>query len=48
MFDSKVQKIAKKTQGQLIIKEYPTASASVDTSEHCLMILLLRNHLNLI
>ena len=29
MFDSKVQKIAKKTQGQLIIKEYPTASASV-------------------
>ena len=29
MFDSKVKKIAKKTQGQLIIKEYPTASASV-------------------
>ena len=29
MFDSKVQKIAKKTQGQLIIKEYPTAAASV-------------------
>jgi archaellum biogenesis ATPase FlaH len=29
MFDSKVNKIAKKTQGQLIIKEYPTASASV-------------------
>ena len=28
MFDSKVQKIAKKTQGQLIIKEYPTAAAS--------------------
>tara|TARA_B100000212_G_scaffold165154_1_gene124235 strand:+ start:648 stop:2024 length:1377 start_codon:yes stop_codon:yes gene_type:complete len=29
MFDSKVQRIAKKTQGQLIIKEYPTAAASV-------------------
>ena len=27
MFDKKVAKIAKKTQGQLIIKEYPTASA---------------------
>ncbi len=27
MFDSKVESIAKKTQGQLIIKEYPTASA---------------------
>jgi len=27
MFDSKVENIAKKTQGQLIIKEYPTASA---------------------
>ena len=29
MFDSKVNKIAKKTQGSLVIKEYPTASASV-------------------
>ena len=29
MFDNKVQKIAKKTQGHLIIKEYPTASANV-------------------
>ena len=29
MFESKVNKIAKKTQGQLIVKEYPTASASV-------------------
>ena len=29
MFDSKVNKIAKKTQGTLIVKEYPTASASV-------------------
>ena len=29
MFDSKVNKIAKKTQGSLIVKEYPTASASV-------------------
>ena len=27
MFDSKVDSIAKKTQGSLIIKEYPTASA---------------------
>jgi len=27
MFDSKVQNLIKKTQGQLIIKEYPTASA---------------------
>ena len=27
MFDKKVAKIAKKTQGQLIIKEYPTAAA---------------------
>ena len=27
MFDSKVTNLAKKTQGQLIIKEYPTASA---------------------
>ena len=28
MFDSKVNNIAKKTQGTLIIKEYPTASAN--------------------
>ena len=27
MFDKKVKKISKKTQGQLIIKEYPTAAA---------------------
>ena len=27
MFDKKVKKISSKTQGQLIIKEYPTASA---------------------
>ena len=27
MFDKKVNSISKKTQGQLIIKEYPTASA---------------------
>ena len=27
MFDKKVKKISRKTQGQLIIKEYPTASA---------------------
>lgn len=29
MFESKVEKIAKKTQGKLIIKEYPTGSAHV-------------------
>ncbi len=29
MFTSKVEKISKKTQGKLIIKEYPTASAHV-------------------
>ena len=29
MFESKVTNLAKKTQGQLIIKEYPTASAHV-------------------
>ena len=29
IFDSKVQKLQKKTQGKLIIKEYPTASAHV-------------------
>ena len=29
MFDNKIEKVAKKTQGRLIIKEYPTASAHV-------------------
>jgi len=29
MFQKKIQKLAKKTQGKLIIKEYPTASAHV-------------------
>ena len=29
MFDKKIQKLSKKTQGKLIIKEYPTASAHV-------------------
>ena len=29
MFENKVTNIAKKTQGKLVIKEYPTASASV-------------------
>lgn len=29
MFDSKIEKVSKKTQGRLIIKEYPTASAHV-------------------
>ena len=29
MFDSKIEKVAAKTQGRLIIKEYPTASAHV-------------------
>ena len=27
MFETKVNNVSKKTQGQLIIKEYPTASA---------------------
>tara|TARA_B100000927_G_scaffold64841_1_gene51097 strand:+ start:746 stop:2128 length:1383 start_codon:yes stop_codon:yes gene_type:complete len=29
MFDSKIEKVQKKTQGRLLIKEYPTASAHV-------------------
>ena len=29
MFENKVNRIAKKTQGKLIVKEYPTASAHV-------------------
>ena len=29
MFDSKIERVTKKTQGRLIIKEYPTASAHV-------------------
>ena len=38
MFESKVNDISKKTQGTLIIKEYPTAAAhSVVTSNHYLM-----------
>merc|ERR1711991_679473 len=27
MFDNKIHKVAEKTQGRLIVKEYPTASA---------------------
>ena len=32
MFENKVNNIAKKTQGKLVIKEYPTASAHVGLS----------------
>ena len=31
MFENKVSKLEKKTQGKLIIKEYPTASAQCRT-----------------
>ena len=44
----KVTKLAEKTQGTLIIKEYPTAAHIVDTLEHFLMNLHLRSHLDLI
>ena len=49
MFENKVTKLAEKTQGTLIIKEYPTASAlMLDTLGHFLMNLHLRSHLDLI
>ena len=48
MFEDKVTNLAKRTQGSLIIKEYPTASAHVDTLGHFLMNLHLRSHLDLI
>ena len=48
MFENKVTNLAQKTQGTLIIKEYPTASHTVDTLKHFLMNLHLRSHLDLI
>ena len=48
MFETKVNNVSKKTQGQLIIKEYPTASAHSGHFVHFLMNLHLRSHLDLI
>ena len=48
MFENKVTKLAEKTQGTLIIKEYPTAAHTVDTLSHLLTNLHLRSHLDLI
>jgi len=48
MFEEKVTKLSQKTQGSLIIKEYPTASAHSGHFRHFLMNLHLRNHLDLI
>jgi hypothetical protein len=45
MFEDKVTKLANRTQGSLIIKEYPTASAHAG---HFRMNLHLRSHLDLI
>jgi len=47
-FENKVTKLAAKTQGTLIIKEYPTASHIVDILKHFLVSLHLRSHLDLI
>ena len=47
-FENKVTNISKKTQGQLIIKEYPLPVLIVDTLRHFLMNLHLRSLLNLI
>ena len=33
MYESKIEKISKKTQGKLIIKEYPTASAHAEPDQ---------------
>ena len=49
MFETKVNNLAKKTQGTLIIKEYPTWPLLMsDISNHFLMNLHLRSHLDLI
>ena len=49
MFENKVTNLSKKTQGTLIIKEYPTASdLMLDTLGHFLMNSHLRSHLDLI
>ena len=45
MFDKKIKSLGKKTQGKLIIKEYPTASAHVDILSLLLVILLLSGHI---
>ena len=42
MFEDKVQKLQKKTQGQLIIKEYPTASAHAGHFDALIKELLLK------
>jgi hypothetical protein len=42
MFDKKVDKVRSKTQGKLIIKEYPTASAHVGHFRHLLQELELK------
>ena len=46
MFDKKIKTLSKKTQGKLIIKEYPTASAHVGHFNLLLVILLLSGALN--
>ena len=48
MFENKVNNLAKKTQGTLIIKEYPTASAHAGHFKSLLNELHLRSHLDLI
>ena len=48
MFENKVTNLAKKTQGTLIIKEYPTASAHSGHFKALLNELALRSHLDLI
>jgi len=45
MFEKKIQKLAKKTQGKLIIKEYPTASAHVGHFKSLLQELALKKSL---
>ena len=48
MYDNKVTSIAKKTEGKLIVKEYPTASAHCGHFKSLLNELALKNHSNLI
>ena len=48
MFETKVNNLSQKTQGSLIIKEYPTASAHCGHFKGLLNELHLRNHLDLI
>jgi len=45
MFEKKIQKLSKKTQGKLIIKEYPTASAHVGHFKALLQELALKKSL---